>query len=229
MLIENISGVYGRIEAAAYKAGRKTDDIRLIAVSKTVGLHIVRMGIEAGLLDLGESKVQEAREKIGAIRSFMPHKNITWHMIGHLQRNKTKAAVGLFDIIHSVDSEALLSEIDKEAKKSVKIQRVLIEVKLSDEKAKHGISKDALGGLLDYAAKLKNVSIIGLMTVPPYFEDPEGSRPYFRELRLIRDKMEEAGYKLPQLSMGMTGDFEVAIEEGATMVRVGTAIFGERV
>ncbi len=227
-LIENISRICGRISHAAIRAGRKPEDIKLIAVTKTVGVQQIKEAIDAGLKILGESKVQEAREKIQDSRFKMQDADIQWHLIGHLQKNKAKTAVELFEMIHSVDSFELAEIIDKHAEKAGKTQRILIQVKLSDETSKYGILKDNLSELIREIGEMKNLRIEGLMTIPPFFENPEMSRPYFNKLRALRDEAEIMGFNLPELSMGMTNDFEVAIEEGATMVRIGTAIFGER-
>ena len=153
---------------------------------------------------------------------------IYWHLIGHLQKNKVKTAVSLFDMIHSVDSLELAEEIDSHAAKTGKQQRILIQVKLSEEETKHGVAEKDLFELVRKAAALAHVKLEGLMTLPPFFDDPERARPYFRKLSDLRKEAEGKGFRLPELSMGMSHDFEVAIEEGATMVRVGTAIFGER-
>ena len=230
-VVENISGVYRRISNAAEKAGRMPEDIKLIAVTKTVGIQHIKEAIDAGLRIFGESKVQEAREKIQDSRFKIQGADIQWHLIGHLQKNKAKTAVELFDLIHSVDSAELAETINKYAEKAGKTQKVLIQVKLSDEISKYGILKNNLVELIKEIGGLKNLSIKGLMTIPPFFENPESARHYFRELRTLRDNINElrvTGCELRELSMGMTNDFEVAIEEGATMVRIGTAIFGER-
>ena len=154
--------------------------------------------------------------------------NIEWHMIGHLQKNKAKTAVQLFDLIHSLDSPGLAELLNKHAEKAGKIQRVLLEVKLSSEDTKHGVAKENLISLIESVSGMKNLKLEGLMTIPPFFENPETARPYFRNLRYLRDEAGKKGFKLPELSMGMTNDYEVAILEGATMVRIGTGIFGER-
>ena len=151
-----------------------------------------------------------------------------WHLIGHLQSNKAKYAAGLFDLIHSLDSEELARDLDREAAKIGKVQRVLIQVKLSQEEMKSGIAEELLPGLAEKTAGLGNLKLEGLMTIPPFFDHPERARPYFRRLRELRDNLRKRGFDLPELSMGMSGDFETAIEEGATLVRIGTAIFGER-
>jgi len=204
---------------AAMRAGRAPDAARLVAVSKTVGTELVQEAVDAGLRVFGESKVQEAREKIEALAG----QGLEWHLIGHLQSNKAKAAVGLFDLIHSVDSVSLLEAIDRHAREMGKVQRVLLQVKLSEEESKHGASERELREMAEAAMGLASVRVEGLMTIPPFFDDPEGARPYFRRLQELNGP-----YGFAELSMGMTGDFEVAIEEGATLVRIGTAIFGER-
>lgn len=225
---ENIRIICGRISHAAIRAGRRPEDIKLIAVTKTTGIQQIKEAIGAGLRIFGESKVQEAREKIEDARCMIHDAGIQWHLIGHLQKNKAKTAVELFDIIHSVDSLELAEAIHKHAEKAGKIQKILLQVKLSDEISKHGILNDNLPETIKEISEMKNLSIKGLMTIPPFFENPEKARPYFSELRTLRDTAETMGFNLPELSMGMTNDFEVAIEEGATMVRIGTAIFGER-
>ncbi|MBU4320937.1 MAG: YggS family pyridoxal phosphate-dependent enzyme [Nitrospinae bacterium] len=227
-IFENIRIICGRISHAAIRAGRKPEDIKLIAVTKTISIQQIKEAIDAGLRIFGESKVQEAREKIQDSRCKIQDADIQWHLIGHLQKNKAKTAVELFEIIHSIDSVELAEIADKHAEKAGKIQKILLQVKLSDEISKYGILKDNLFELVREISEMKNLRIEGLMTIPPFFENPESARPYFNELRALRDKAEIMGFNLPELSMGMTNDFEVAIEEGATMVRIGTAIFGER-
>lgn len=230
-IIEKTSAVYKRISAAAMKAGRNPDDIVLIAVTKTVGTMQIVEAIDAGLRIFGESRVQEAQKKVASDELRVLRSGIKWHLIGHLQGNKAKHAVRLFDLIHSIDSIGLAEEINRQAEKIGKVQDALIEVKLSDEESKHGVSKEGLFELLKSANRLENLHIKGLMAIPPYFDNPEDARPYFRELRGLRDTINESRtthHALRDLSMGMSHDFEVAIEEGATMVRIGTAIFGER-
>ncbi len=228
LLLERISDIYKSISHAAMRAGRNPEDVRLIAVTKTVSVEKIREAIDAGLRVFGENRVQEAQKKVMSDELRVTGEKIYWHLIGHLQKNKAKYAVELFDLIHSVDSRGLAHEIDRHAERKGKIQNVLVEVKLSHERTKHGVLKTDLTGLLEVINDLKNLNLRGLMTIPPFFDDPEEARPYFRELRELRDKAVSAGLTLPELSMGMSGDFEIAIEEGATMVRIGTAIFGER-
>lgn len=226
--LENISSIYKRMSHAAMRAGRNPEDIKLIAVTKTVSIEKVKQAVDAGLRIFGESRVQEAQKKVMSTELRAMSERISWHLIGHLQKNKAKVAVELFDLIHSVDSAELAEAINKYAEKPGKIQEVLIQVKLSGELAKHGILKDNLIALLNEIKKMKHLKVKGLMTIPPYFDEPGMARPYFKETRRLRDEAEIEGFKLPELSMGMTNDFEVAIEEGATMVRIGTAIFGDR-
>ncbi len=229
--MENLKGrlenVRDRIKKAALECGRNPDSIHLIAVSKTISANIVEEAINAGVTVLGENYVQEARDKISALSKYQT----SWHFIGHLQSNKAKYAVKLFDLIHSVDSIKLASEIHKQAQKSDKVQKILIQVNISREKTKSGISVEETTDLINEVSKFDNVAVKGLMTMPPYFNQPDRVRPFFAALRDLRDQINDkaiSGVSLDELSMGMTGDFEVAIAEGATMVRVGTAIFGER-
>ncbi|HMK60931.1 MAG TPA: YggS family pyridoxal phosphate-dependent enzyme [Dissulfurispiraceae bacterium] len=228
MLLENTSAVFKKMSHAAMRAGRRPEDVRLVAVSKTVDINVIKQACDVGLRAFGENKVQEAQSKVSRLRSEMPDIKVEWHMIGHLQRNKARVAVGLFELIHSLDSEALAADLDKAAGSLGKIQRVLIQVKLSEEETKSGIAEQKLESLAGKIADLRNLKLEGLMTMPPYFDNPELSRPYFRRLRELRDGLSNKGYALPELSMGMSHDFEIAIQEGATLVRVGTAIFGER-
>ncbi|HNR13125.1 MAG TPA: YggS family pyridoxal phosphate-dependent enzyme [Thermodesulfobacteriota bacterium] len=225
-IAENIDMIKNRIAEAARRVGRDPEEITLIAVSKTVAAARVREAVAAGLNDFGENYVQEAREKIPEIGS-----GIRWHMIGHLQTNKVKYVVPYFSIIHSVDSLRLAQEISRLSEKAGKTMDMLLEVNSAGEETKSGIGPDQVLSLIQEVAMLKAVRIRGLMTMPPFFEEPEKVRPYFQLVRELRDQlipMLPAGAALPELSMGMSGDFEVAIEEGATMVRVGTAIFGLR-
>ncbi len=228
MLLENASAVFKKMSHAAMRAGRRPEDVRLVAVTKTVGIDEIRKAADIGLRVFGENKIQEAKEKIANLKFEISNSNIEWHLIGHLQRNKAKYAVGLFELIHSLDSEELAVDLNKEAEKAGKIQRVLIQVKLSSEEAKSGIPEQQLPLLVEKVTRLENLKLEGLMTIPPFFDEPEPTRPFFKRLRELREGLEEKGYVLPELSMGMSNDYEVAIQEGATLVRIGTAIFGER-
>jgi pyridoxal phosphate enzyme (YggS family) len=229
-LVENIKHIYRRISHAAMRVERNPEDVKLVAVTKNVGVEKIKEAIDWGLRIFGENRVQEAKEKIENLSRLTPDAlrftPISWHLVGHLQKNKAKVAVQLFDLIHSLDSVGLAKELNKYVEKAGKIQRVFIQVKLSEEETKHGISKEGLMDLIKVISNMKNLRLEGLMGMPPFFDDPEMARPYFRELRELRDNALKSGYKLPELSMGMTNDFEVAIEEGATMVRIGTGIFG---
>jgi len=222
----NLEAVKERIARAAERSGRKFEDIILVAVSKMVDIQRIREGIEAGLKVLGENRVQEAKEKIPQIEA-----DVEWHLVGHLQSNKAKDAVMLFSMIHSLDSLKLAKELDKRAEKAGKKIEVLVQFNLSGETTKSGIRDEATYNFMSALASLKNIKVVGLMTMPPFFEDPDLARPYFKQLRELSEeinswKLEDIDMKY--LSMGMTGDFEVAIEEGANIVRIGTAIFGKR-
>ena len=222
---ENVQKIKERIERACERAGRDPGEVSILAASKTRTPEEIREVFEAGIRLFGENRVQEARDKIPLLSDL----SIEWHMIGHLQRNKVKYAVNLFDVVESLDSKELADELEKRLSKVGKKMRVFIEVKLSPEETKHGCSPEEALELAKYVLSLEHLKLEGLMTVPPYFEDLELVRPYFRKLREIRDNLEDAlGVNLPHLSMGMSHDFEVAVEEGATIVRIGTAIFGER-
>jgi hypothetical protein len=226
-VITAIETVRKRIQTAACNCGRHERDIHLVAVSKTVPAERVREAALAGAQIMGENYIQEAREKIEALADL----ELSWHFIGHLQRNKAKYAVRLFDLIHSVDSIRLAREIDKQAAKAGKQQAILIQVNTGKEASKSGVYEEDALALAREAAHMEHIAVKGLMTLPPYFNAPEKVRPYFRALRELRDRIRSAGLpgiEMAELSMGMTGDFETAIEEGATMVRIGTAIFGER-
>ena len=224
---QRLEQVKERIRQAAESCNRDADSVRLVAVSKTIAADIVKEAIEAGVTILGENYVQEAREKFKALVQY----SVSWHFIGHLQSNKAKYAVRLFDLIHSVDSLKLAREIDKQAAKLDKIQEILVQVNISAEETKSGIATKDAPGLIAEIGQLKNLAVKGLMTMPPYFYQPEKVQPFFAALRKLRDQIKEQSLpnvSLDELSMGMTGDFEVAIKEGATLVRIGTAIFGER-
>lgn len=228
MLMNNLKDVYRKIAHSAMRAGRSPSEVRLIAVSKGVGAETIKNAVENGIREFGENRIQEAQDKITFIKAFLPESRVKWHLIGHLQKNKAKSAVKLFDMVHSVDSLELGILLDRYAGEAGKKQKIMLQVKLSDEVSKYGIIKENYIEVLSGVTHLGNLQVEGLMTIPPYFDDPERVRPFFRELRELKDKAVQAGFKLTQLSMGMSNDFEIAIEEGATMVRVGTAIFGER-
>lgn len=228
-IAEALDKVREKIVNAAVKAGRPPDEIKLVAVSKTVEIKSIIEAVRSGVSILGESKVQEAAGKIAEFSAASLNKGgVEWHFIGNLQKNKAKAAVGLFDLIHSVGSASLADELNRCSGSMNKIQRVLVQVKLSDETAKHGIREEEAIGLLEKVSGMDYLRLDGLMAIPPFFDDPEATRPYFTRLRELAEKARARGICINHLSMGMSNDFEVAIEEGATMVRVGTAIFGER-
>ena len=220
---ENLLKVMERIERAARKVGRDPAEIKLVAVSKTVEAARINESIEAGVTILGENYVQEAQKKIEEIG-----RPVAWHFIGHLQTNKAKYAVRLFDMIHSLDSLSLAQELNRRAEQAGRVMKVMIEVNLSGEATKFGTEEERAFDIARGTANLRNLSLEGLMTMPPYFESPELSRPYYIQLRALKEGMAREGILLKELSMGMSNDFGIAIEEGATFVRVGTAIFGER-
>jgi hypothetical protein len=221
VLSENLASVRSRIEAAARRVGRDPAEIKLVAVSKTHAAGVVREAIAGGITVFGENKVQEAEGKIEEIGRDAAE----WHLIGHLQSNKARRAVQLFDVIQTVDSLELAERLERICDEEGRDELpVFVQVDLAGEEAKSGIPEGGLPGLAAYLQGCKNLRFNGLMILPPFLDDPEATRPYFKRLREIRDEMLPGG----GLSMGMTNDFEVAIEEGATVVRVGTAIFGER-
>lgn len=211
------------IEKAALRVGRKPEEVKLVAVSKTVEPSRIEEAIEAGVSIFGENYVQEAQKKIEEIGH-----RVAWHFVGHLQTNKAKYAVRLFDLIHSLDHLPLAEELNRRAEREGRTMKVMIEVNLSGETTKFGTEEEKTFDLASQVLQLRNLSLIGLMTMPPYFDDPERSRPYYIRLRGLKERMVREGIPLQELSMGMSNDFEVAIEEGATFVRVGTAIFGAR-
>ena len=223
-IADNLELVRGRMAAACARAGRAPDAVRLLAVSKTYGPEAVRAAAAAGQRMFGENRVQEAAVKIPECPG-----NLEWHLVGHLQSNKAAAAARLFDWVHSVDSEKLLAALDRHAAEAGRTLQVLVQVNVSGEGSKSGLAPEGTPAVLALADRLRNVQVRGLMTIPPLAEEPEKSRPFFRRLREWRDRWAaELGLELPELSMGMTHDLEVAIEEGATCVRVGTGIFGAR-
>jgi pyridoxal phosphate enzyme (YggS family) len=225
-IAENVSRIRDRIAAAARRVRRNPEEIWLVAVSKTVELDRIRQAIEAGVKILGENYVQEAQKKI----ELLGH-GVEWHFIGHLQTNKAKSAVRLFDRIHSVDSLRIAQELSRAAQQQQKIVPVLLQVNIAEEETKFGAKAEEVFQLLEQISSLPGISIRGLMTMPPFFENPEGSRPYFRSLRKLAEIISRRNIpriRMEELSMGMSNDFEVSIEEGATLIRVGTAIFGPR-
>lgn len=226
MIVENIEHVRENIEKACKKAGRSVDEVTLIAVSKTKPYTDIEEALKSGTLDYGENKVQEMCEKY----EILP-KNIRWHMIGHLQRNKVKYLVGKTELIHSVDSIRLAEQIEKEYAKKGETANILIEVNMAQEESKFGITSQETEELIRKISTFEHIRIKGLMTIAPYTDNPETNRVYFRQMKKlsvdIRDKNID-NVSMDVLSMGMTGDYQVAIEEGATMVRVGTGIFGAR-
>src|SRR5947209_8621674 len=223
-IADNLERVREQIAQAAGKVGRAVDEIELVAISKTHDAAKVREAIEAGQTLFGESRVQEARIKIPDLPS-----NLRWHFVGHLQKNKIRHALPLFELIHSVDSLALAQDINRIAEEDGVHPRVLIEVNVAGEGSKFGFRPETLRAEMESLLALPRLSILGLMTIPPIAEEGEASRKYFVELRELRDRLQtEFHVDLAQLSMGMTQDYAIAVEEGATLVRVGTAIFGER-
>lgn len=220
--------VWSRIEGAAKRSGRTRDAVKLISVSKTHPAEVVRAAIEAGATDFGENRVQEAEPKIGEVG----REAATWHLIGHLQSNKARRAVQLFDMIHSIDSVALVEKLDRACADLNRAELpVLIQVDLGHETTKSGADESELPGLVGAVTSSDHLKLIGFMTLPPFFEDAGSTRPFFAKLRELRVDYQQRGVfgaTHGELSMGMTHDFEVAIEEGATMVRIGTAIFGAR-
>jgi pyridoxal phosphate enzyme (YggS family) len=214
----NIHDLEKRITGAAERADRSPTEITLVTVTKTIAPTLIRRAFEVGIRHFGENRVQEAQSKIEKLSSLRPP--ATWHMVGHLQTNKAKLAVGLFDMIQSIDSVKLAEAISRHAQRNIPI---LIQVNVVEEASKSGFSLDKVSSAVKEIARLPRLEIKGLMTIAPLTSDPEEVRPVFKQLRLLRDSL-----GLEHLSMGMTDDFEVAIEEGATIVRIGRAIFGER-
>lgn len=223
-IIENYHRICQDIAETVLASGREPAAVDLLVVSKTWEASVVRPLVEAGHLEFGENRVQEASEKIPQLPS-----KLKWHLIGHLQKNKIRKALPLFDLIQSVDSSELARGMDRVAHELGLFPRVLLQVNVGAEPQKHGFSPNELQEVMGDLLTLPRLEIAGLMTIPPLAEDPEATRPHFQALRRLRDALEETySHPLPELSMGMTGDFKVAIEEGATIVRVGSAIFGPR-
>ena len=221
-----LADVRARIERAAGRVGRDPASIRLVAVSKTFPAEAVRAAADAGQIDFGENKVQEALDKIART----PDLPLRWHLVGHLQSNKARKT-GRFDVIHSIDDAPLMAKVDDAARAAGRTIDLLVQVDLAGETTKHGAREDQLVDILQAARTLRATRVVGLMLLPPAVDDPQQARPFFTELRAVRDRLVARGVDhslLQQLSMGMSHDFEVAVEEGSTMVRVGTAIFGGR-
>jgi len=224
----NLTLIMERIASAAARSGRSAEDVRLVAVSKTHSPDLIRDAIAAGVRSFGENKVQEAEGKIAEVGRDAAE----WHLIGHLQSNKVRKAIQLFDVIQSVDSTELAARLERICNEEGRSQlSVFIQVDLAGEATKSGVAEDDLPKLVSYLRECERLKLDGLMIIPPFFDDPESSRPYFQSLRVLRDRMVAEGAFTGgrgELSMGMSHDFEVAIEEGATIVRIGTAVFGER-
>jgi len=222
MLEENLQQVKNNIQAAARRAGRDPGEVRLVAVTKTVGVDAVRQAAVLGLEDFGENRLQDAREKV----RLLPH--LRWHFIGHLQTNKVKDVLRSFCLIHSLDRYALAEALQKWGEKLDCQARVLVQVNVSGEESKYGLDPLELPDFLEALRDLPRLSVQGLMTMAPWVDNPEEARPVFRRLRELQQKLRRPEMMLPELSMGMTADYTVAVEEGATLVRVGTALFGPR-
>lgn len=227
-MVKNVEKIFDTIKKTALSCGRDPQTVQLVAVSKTVPAERVRQTIQqGGIKILGENYIQEACEKITALST----ESVIWHFIGHLQSNKAKAAVRHFDLIHTVDRLKLAKALNKEARKLNKIQKILIQVNIGGETTKSGTDMETAESLIEEIRHFEHLSIQGLMTLPPFFDDPERVRPCFRALRELRDRIRARNITrvhMHELSMGMSGDYPVAIEEGATLVRIGTAIFGRR-
>lgn len=225
-LKQNIRDIKSRIKVAAERSGRNPDDIHIVAVTKNFSPEVIQKAVDNGLVVLGENRVQEARNKIELVKS-----SVEWHLIGHLQRNKVKMAIGMFTMIQSMDSLALAGEIQKRAEQAKQVVDVLVQVNIGREKTKYGIEPDDTESFIEKAALFPNLKIRGLMAIAPFKENTEEVRPYFRRLRSIFENIKQKSINnvnMDYLSMGMSNDFEVAIEEGANMVRIGTGFFGAR-
>lgn len=226
-IAENLAAIRERMRQACLRAGRSTEAVRLVGVTKTVPIERVREGVEAGITILGENYVQEARRKAEALSDL----DVTRHFIGHLQSNKAKQVLECCDLIETVDRESLARSLGLLAEKRGKKVPVLIQVNVGDEESKSGVAPEGLPALFEAVSAIEGLDVLGLMTLPPYLEDPEMVRPFFRKLRLLLDEIRGCAARperLVELSMGMSHDFEAAIEEGATLVRIGTALFGTR-
>lgn len=226
-LVATLSSIHERIALACNRAGRSASEVTLVAVTKTVSAVIVREAIAAGVTVLGENRVQEAEAKIAELSDF--RSQVAWHLIGHLQSNKARKALSLFDVVQSVADKSLAARLNRMAEELDKRLPIFIEVNLAGEASKSGVAPSEVLPLMTTIGQLPALELQGLMTVPPFLDDPEDVRPFFRQLRELRDEALQAGMtSCTQLSMGMSHDFEVAIEEGATLVRIGTALFGAR-
>lgn len=220
---KNIRSIRARIRSAAEKSGQAEEDIKLVAVTKNVAVGAIQAAIEAGISDIGENKAQEACYKFEQLG-----RGVTWHFVGHLQRNKVKSVIGFVDLIHSVDSARLAEEIDRRAQEIGKIQDILVQVNIADEETKFGVSKEDTKGLLEEIVNLRNVKVKGLMNIAPFAIDSKEVRAVFAEMKMLFEDLKKMGIpaiEMEYLSMGMTHDFEVAIEAGSNMVRIGTGIF----
>lgn len=226
-LRERLARIQERVERAAERSGRRAQDITLIAVSKTFDADIVQVAADAGVRDFGENRVQEAAGKVPRVRGD----NLRWHLIGHLQSNKARTAVATFDFIHTIDNGNLVDRLNRIAGELGRRLPVLAQVDLAGESTKSGVDEKDLPGVLETFERAGSLDLLGFMTMPPFFDEPEQARGYFRRLRELMETINRCRTpekRLRELSMGMSHDFEVAIEEGATMVRIGTAIFGSR-
>nr|WP_312811534.1 YggS family pyridoxal phosphate-dependent enzyme [Sedimentibacter sp.] len=224
---ENIDGILERIADVCERSGRNPDDITLIAVSKTVNADRAREAVEAGILNLGENRVQELTDKYEKLSDT----EVKWHMIGHLQKNKVKYIIDKVELIHSVESIELANEINKRAEKNNLKVNILVELNIGEEESKFGISEESVYDFVKSLEQFENINVLGIMTVAPFAEDPEEIRWVFKKMKVIFDKLSSMNIKnsnMKFLSMGMTNDFEIAIEEGANIIRIGTAVFGER-
>lgn len=226
-IARNLSDVRARMRAAAEATGRPADAVRLLAVSKTFGIEHIRAAVAAGQEDFGENRVQEALQKMDGSADL----KVRWHLIGTLQSNKARRAAERFSAIHSIDSQRLLDVVDTAATAAGATPKLLVQVDLGSEATKHGAPPAEAAEIVRAAVRCHSARLVGLMTIPPFFDDPEKVRPYFSELRELRDALLKEGLDpamLQELSMGMSHDFEIAVQEGATIVRIGTAIFGTR-
>ncbi len=222
MICEKVKEIEERLTKACERAGRKKEEVLLLGASKYADPEKIRQAYQCGIIAFGESRAQDFLKKLNQLRDLP----IDWHFIGRLQTNKVKYIIDKVSLIHSLDRQSLAEEIHKRAERIRKVQDVLIEVNVGGEETKGGVSPEELNKLFEYCLNLKNIKVLGLMTIPPYEGAPEKVRPYFVRLRELKEKLEmDYKIKLPHLSMGMSGDFEVAVEEGATIVRVGSAIF----